>query len=45
MEAKTIDRTYTRASSAMAEDGKVGIAAAVGIEEGVTEAYLGGTAM
>ena len=44
LKAKTIDRTYTRASSAMAADGKVGIAVAVGIEEGVTEAYLGGTA-
>ena len=44
LEAKTIDRTYTRACSSMAKDGKVGIAIAVGIEEGVTEAYLGGTA-
>ena len=42
LQAKTIDSTYTRASSAMAEDGKVGIAAAIGIEEGVTEAYLRG---
>lgn len=42
--AKTIDRTYTRASSATASGGKVGIAVAIGIEDGLTEACLGGTA-
>lgn len=44
LEAKTIDRNYTLASSALEEDGKVGIAVAVSNEDGDTTAYLGGIA-
>ena len=42
--AETIDRNWTQALSATGEGGKVGVAVALSIEEGETEAYLDGRA-
>ncbi len=42
--AETVDRNYTYAVSATGGDGKIGVAAAVKDEYGLTQAYLDGTA-
>ncbi|MFA5537243.1 MAG: hypothetical protein WDA53_08750, partial [Bacillota bacterium] len=44
LRANTIDRNYTLASSTSGDDGKVGLAIAVSVENGMTEAFLAGKA-